>query len=128
MMRRLDRLRRLLLAAVIIAGIPSCGKSSPSDSYKRTGIENFPTQTASHGSTDLKSPSVEYVRQNQKETPSWLDAAREDPDPRVRLHAIETWAIKPGKTLDPVTYALVDPDETVRARAQELFEEALERR
>jgi hypothetical protein len=46
---------------------------------------------------------------------------------RVRLHANETWAIKPGKTLDPVMYALVDPDETVRARAQQLFESALER-
>jgi hypothetical protein len=57
-----------------------------------------------------------------------LDATREDPDPRVRLHAIETWAAKPGNTLDPVTFALVDPDENVRARAQQLFEEALARK
>jgi hypothetical protein len=30
-------------------------------------------------------------------------------------------------TFDPVTHALVDPDESVRAGAQELFEKALER-
>jgi hypothetical protein len=31
-------------------------------------------------------------------------------------------------SLDPATYALVDPDEAVRARAQELFEQELDRR
>jgi len=61
-----------------------------------------------------------------EEEPAWLTEARNDPDPHVRLQAIETWAINPGDSLDPVTYALVDPDETIRARAQELFEEALE--
>jgi HEAT repeat protein len=59
---------------------------------------------------------------------AWLAAAREDPDPNVRRHALETWAKQPGESLDPVTYALVDPDETVRARAQALLEEALARR
>ena len=60
--------------------------------------------------------------------PAWLAAARDDPDPNVRLHALGTWAQYAGESLDPVTYALVDPDETVRARAQELMEEALARR
>ena len=62
------------------------------------------------------------------EEPAWLTAAREDPDPRVRIHAIEAWARNPGESLDPVTHALVDPDESVRARAQELLEEALARK
>jgi len=71
-----------------------------------------------------------YGERMQTQTPddAWLAAAREDPDPNVRLHALGTWAQHPGESLDPVTYALVDPDETVRARAQELFEEALARR
>jgi hypothetical protein len=60
--------------------------------------------------------------------PLWLAAARADPDPSVRLQAIEDWARGPQETLDPVTYALVDPDESVRARAQQLWEEALKRR
>jgi Domain of unknown function (DUF4124) len=60
--------------------------------------------------------------------PVWLAAAPADPDPSVRLQAIEDWARGPQETFDPVTYALVDPDESVRARAQELWEEALKRR
>ena len=50
------------------------------------------------------------------------------PDPAIRLYALEVWAFDPGERLDPVTHALVDPDESVRARAQELLEEALSRR
>jgi len=59
--------------------------------------------------------------------PKWLSEALDDPDPSVRLQAIETWGREPEETLDPLTYALVDPDETVRARAQELLEEELAR-
>ena len=66
--------------------------------------------------------------QTQTPDPAWLAAAREDPDPNVRLHALNAWAQHPGESLDPATYALVDPDETVRARAQELVEETLARR
>jgi hypothetical protein len=56
--------------------------------------------------------------------PSGLHA---DPDPTIRLYALEAWALHPGPTLDPVTYALVDADEAVRERAQEVFEELLAR-
>ena len=71
-----------------------------------------------------------YVAHAQTQTPdpAWLAAAREDPDPNVRMHALEVWAQHPGESLDPATHALVDPDETVRARAQELVEETLARR
>jgi len=60
--------------------------------------------------------------------PAWLSQMLDDPDPHVRIQALETWVRHPGEALDPLTYALVDPDETVRARAQELLEEALARR
>jgi hypothetical protein len=65
---------------------------------------------------------------HEPEPPTWLAKALSDPNPRVRIRALETWAQRPGETLDPVTYALVDPDESVRARAQELLEETLARR
>lgn len=57
-----------------------------------------------------------------------LDLVAPDPDPNVRVKALNAWAQHPGELLDPATYALVDPDETVRARAQALFEEELGRR
>ena len=65
------------------------------------------------------------VRDAATEEPTWLIEARDDPDPTVRLGVIEVWASDRGADLNPFTYALVDADETVRARAQELFEEAL---
>lgn len=75
--------------------------------------------------TSLIPPSV---NQADPAEAAWLTAAREDPDPSVRLHALEVWAQRPGESLDPVTYALVDPDDSVRARAQELMERELARR
>ena len=60
--------------------------------------------------------------------PTIMDEALQDPDPNVRIQALEAWGQEPGVSLNPVTYALVDPDESVRARAQELFEQELERR
>ena len=38
-----------------------------------------------------------------------------------------TWAQQPGDRIDPLTYALVDEDEEVRARAEELYEQQLAR-
>jgi len=61
-------------------------------------------------------------------SPPWLAELLNAPDPEVRLQGLEAWARQPGDSLDPATYALVDPDESVRARAQELFEQALDRR
>jgi hypothetical protein len=40
---------------------------------------------------------------------------------------LELWAEQPSQDLDPVTYALVDEDDSVRARAQELYEQQLVR-
>lgn len=54
-------------------------------------------------------------------------AEQDDPDPNVRLQALDAWARSPGESLDPVTQALVDPDESVRTRAQELLEQELAR-
>lgn len=57
----------------------------------------------------------------------WFAEIRENPDVTVRLQALEVWAQQPGDTINPVTYALVDGDEHVRARAQELWEQQLTR-
>jgi len=48
-------------------------------------------------------------------------------DPSERIRALQAWVQQrtPEEALDPLTYALVDPDEQVRARAQELWEGVL---
>ena len=53
----------------------------------------------------------------------WFAELRESPDVTVRLQALEFWAEQPGNGIDPLTYALVDEDEQVRARAEELWEQ-----
>ena len=57
----------------------------------------------------------------------WFAERRESPDVTVRLQALEAWAQQPGTGIDPLTYALVDEDEAVRARAEALYEQQLAR-
>lgn len=66
-------------------------------------------------------------RQQREAWTQWYAAMRESPDSTVRLQALEQWAQQPGAPLDPVTYALVDGDEAVRARAQDLYSHQLTR-
>ena len=63
-----------------------------------------------------------------EDPPPWLAELLRAPDPNVRIEALDAWARHPGASLDPVTYALVDPDESVRARAQEVLEQEMARR
>ena len=54
--------------------------------------------------------------------PEWI-AAFQHADTAVRIQALERWAEQGAATpIDPITQALVDPDESVRVRAQELAE------
>jgi len=64
------------------------------------------------------------AEQTQREARErWLAEQRESPDARVRLQALESWAQQPGKSLDPLTDALMDEDQAVRTRAYELYEQ-----
>ena len=51
----------------------------------------------------------------------------QDPDPRMRRFELEQWAREPTGSLDVVAAALVDPDESIRERAEQVFEAALAR-
>jgi hypothetical protein len=57
----------------------------------------------------------------------WPPAEMQDPDPRMRRFALEQWAREPTGSFDPVAAALVDPDESIRERAEQVFETALAR-
>ena len=58
------------------------------------------------------------------DTPPEWTAALQHPDKEVRRDALQQWAGQGAATpLDPLTHALVDPDESVRAKAQELVEQ-----
>jgi hypothetical protein len=85
-------------------------------------LEDFPPWPG----TPVRNPKVKLPVQSPE--PIILDAWwLHDPDPNFRLRALEAWARQPAASLDPITSALVDPDESVRARAQELLEQKLNR-
>ena len=120
-----------LLALAVVVSLYGCGGSSPDRSGRVTSPEkktSEPRRALENTSTDARRAVLDENERHPTEEPAWLTAEFEDPDPSVRLKAIEAWAREPEETLDPLTYALVDPDETVRARAQELLEEELARR
>jgi hypothetical protein len=125
--------RCALLALVILAGPVGCGQSAPDKAEhvaaRPSAPPSRPEEPPGRKAAAELPASVAFASQAlSEEEPAWLSAVRDDPDPSVRTLALETWAQQPGATLDPFTYALVDGNESVRARAQALLEEELTRR
>jgi len=61
------------------------------------------------------------VQSQAEDPPPWPAELLHAPDPSVPIQALDAWARHRSASLDPLTYALVDPDESVRARAQEVM-------
>lgn len=117
-----------LLAVVILVGGSGCGQSA-ADKAKHFAAHPATPPSRPEEPPRRKAGAVAFASQPlSEEEPAWLTAARDDPDPSVRIQALESWAQQPGAMLDPFTYALVDGNESVRARAQALLEEELARR
>ena len=90
----------------------------------RTQPTASPAATAPADPPDEQTPAEQAQRQARD---NWYAEAREHPDVSVRLQALEFWAQQPTETIDPVTAALVDEDEQVRTRAQDLYDQQLTR-
>lgn len=56
-----------------------------------------------------------------------LAEMRAHPDATVRLQALALWAEQPDEDLEPMFEALGDEDESVRTRAEEIWEQQLAR-
>jgi hypothetical protein len=123
-------LRLALLTIAAMVSLLGCGRSSPNSSDRPGGPATHSART--DGTPPERRPVSSWPsypdEQDAVAALTWLTDAREDPHPGLRLAALESWARNPGDTFDPATYALVDPDESVRERAQELLEQALAHR
>ena len=107
---------------------PTTPHASPpgTRSTESSRAARVPPAAASAGTPP--SDAQTHANQAQREArEQWFAELRESPDAAVRLQALETWAQQPGTGIDPLTYALVDEDEEVRARAEELYEQQLAR-
>lgn len=95
-----------------------------------SGREAAPAERASASAVELP-PAAMVAQRAARPTPAtapWPPAEMLDPDPRMRRFALEHWARSPTESLDMVAEALVDPEESIRERAEQVFEEALARR
>jgi HEAT repeat protein len=130
--------RSLCYAAIGAAlSLQGCGKPTLSSSDRevraaagRAAAADAPVEPrrSSENSKTLPVASSQIEQRQSDDPPPWLDELLHAPDPNVRIQALDAWARQPTASLDPVTYALVDPDESVRARAQEWLERELVRR
>jgi DNA polymerase III gamma/tau subunit len=105
------------------------GLSTPSraSAQAKASSPTQPSLTPSSQADSSKPSPSSSVSADHEAWQQWYATARESPDISVRLQALETWAQRPGDQLDPVTYGLVDQDDSVRQRAQELYEQQLVR-
>jgi HEAT repeat protein len=126
--RQLTFVLGLLALAVWVSLVSGWRSSSDRSSTGKSGQPIAVEKASRLASTNAGGHATSYAGRNETELPTRLAEALNSPDPRVRIRALETWAQHPGDKLDPVTYALVDPDESVRTRAQELLEAVLARR
>jgi hypothetical protein len=133
--------RHLCFAAIAAApALYACSKSSPDNSDRvvhpaaapTAAVDRSASPSTAHGASKTSErvllASARTEQYQTDDPPPWLAELLHAPDPNVRIQALDAWAQHPGESLDPVTYALVDPDESVRARAQEVLEQELVRR
>lgn len=113
-------------AAIAATLLCACGRIERTDS----GREAAPPERTSASVVALP-PAATVAPSAVRSTPAaapWPPAEMLDPDPRIRRFALEQWARSPTESLDVVAAALVDPEESIRERAEQVFEEALARR
>ena len=98
---------------------PTASPAAPPPSTRLTTASRAPSAAPAAPAPSSHRAAAE--RAQQEAWAQWYAALRDSPDRTVRLQALDHWAQQPGASLDPLTYALVDGDEDVRARAQDLY-------
>jgi len=111
------------LAAMLLC---ACGRIERTESGREMAA---PERASASGVARM--PAAAVVPSAARSKPAaapWPPAEMQDPDPRLRRFALEQWARGPTEALDLVAAALIDPEESIRERAEQVFEEALARR
>jgi hypothetical protein len=115
-------------AAASLVDPPKPSRSTPTPSSRQAQTETAqPQQTDATSSPVAEKERKERSPAEEAQWQAWYTAARESPEVSVRLQALEHWAQRPSEAFDPVTYGLVDEDEQVRTRAQDLYQQQLTR-
>jgi len=115
--------------ALVLTAFAACTASPPPPVPPAAAQRKVTTPLREQGSESIETRAtfVPIAEPAEYRTPPWIDELVNSPDPQIRVQGLEAWVRNKGPSLDPLTYALVDADETVRTRAQELLEQVLER-
>lgn len=114
MMRHLVH-RLGLLAMTVVIGLLGCGNSLDKSAMESSPAPDVAQLTLPSASTNAFDLPAQAAGDNERHPPEYhalQTVVRDDPE---------------EKTLDQVSLALVDPDESVRAQAQVLWEATLAR-
>lgn len=105
------------------------GLPAPTTVALQGDVPPTPTLAAANASSVHAATSPAPNGPTTGNVPTLVGPAHTSPlDVTSRLVALERWAQELNGPLDVVSAAMVDPDEGVRERAQQLFEEVLARR
>jgi len=127
------RLRTPAIGLAVAGVLCACGRVGPAESPA-------PPSAATVGPIAQVAAALPSAARDQPDVPAtaaapiphaavpWPSAEMRDPDPRMRRFALEQWAREPTESLDLVAAALADPEESIRERAEQVFEEVLARR
>ncbi len=59
---------------------------------------------------------------SRSDLPDWMQSALQDPNPEVRLNALEEWIEQHQIDVDLAMLVINDPDERIRAKAMQVIE------
>ena len=110
-------------ALAAAATLCACGRTEPTVSAPEAAA---PARASAIEPKRASLPAVEPSPASLV-TVAWAPVEMHDSDPQMRRFALEQWAREPTESLDLVAAAMVDPEESIRERAGQIFEEALAR-
>ena len=124
-------MHRALVVMVLLVGACCAGTMAANLDQRPAAPTNVEkaTRTSRIEPAPLHRPTASVAVPTQ-DLVAWYDSVRDETNPTPRLRAIEAWdrSARPDASIDLLTHALVDPDPSVRERAQALFDRRMPQR
>ena|SRR5215831_2881877 len=105
-----------LVCSALISVLYGCGSAASND---RVAIGSEQSTIAAQSGQDKAIPVA-----STSDLPDWMQSALKDPNPDVRLKALEKWIEAKQSGVGPAMLVIDDPDQRVRAKALQLIERA----
>ena len=104
------------MSSALISILSGCGPAASNDPVA-IGAEQSTIASTSREGTAMPVAST-------SDLPDWLQSALKDPNPEVRLKALEKWIEQHQSDVGLAMLVINDPDERVRAKAMQVIERA----